>query len=416
MLNHASNVSSEKLVLWQEPTTLLGFMGTIMISGDFNKILSLDERFNGYGFTTSIFTSSRKTFYLAKHGLQSIIDICLILANAETCWLDMVLLVLPGSQSDHLPICFCSTNVFYWGLKAFCSVEYWWDYDKFGLFMEESWRSICSSNPNPIQRLKEFRHKLRDWNSEIFGDQNKRIQELSAQLLSTNLAAELGTQIDEERVIYVNVRAEFWKAEKNVNSMWMQKSRVKWNDEGDRNTKFLHSISSAHYRNNHIFSILVDRITFSKPKNIRFHIRNFYNSLYSRAKSVSIDITSFNFDEITDGQAISLLILLIEAEICNITALCGAKTSHGLDGFFFYQKSWFVMKGEITDFFKRFHDFCTLPKGINSSYMVLIPKVVGSSIIKDCHPTSLLNGFYKMLSKSFSKRLAPILSGVISDC
>ncbi|XP_050233417.1 uncharacterized protein LOC126681904 [Mercurialis annua] len=53
-------------------------------------------------------------------------------------------------------------------------------------------------------------------------------------------------------------------------------------------------------------------------------------------------------------------------------------------------------------------------QGMNTSFMVLVPKVAGSTDIKDYRPISLVNGFFKLLSKTLSLRLAPLLSMVIS--
>ncbi|XP_050207462.1 uncharacterized protein LOC126656881 [Mercurialis annua] len=209
-----------------------------------------------------------------------------------------------------------------------------------------------------------------------------------------DLAEESGIQSEEERADYVSLQADLWKAEKNVNSLWMQKSRLNCNDEGDKNIKFFHRIAS--------------------PKDIQLHIRNFYISLYSRATNVSFDITDLHFDAITDEQTFSLIKPFDQAKVFNAIASCGSKKAPDLDGFnfYFYQKAWFVMKGEIADFFKKFHDFGTLSKGINSSFMVLIPKVAGSSNFKDYHPISLVNGFYKILSKALTTRklIPPILA------
>ncbi|XP_050232959.1 uncharacterized protein LOC126681465 [Mercurialis annua] len=54
--------------------------------------------------------------------------------------------------------------------------------------------------------------------------------------------------------------------------------------------------------------------------------------------------------------------------------------------------------------------------GINSSFMVLVPKVTGSDNIKDYKPISLVNGVFKLLLKTLSLILAPLFSQVVSDC
>ncbi|XP_050229409.1 uncharacterized protein LOC126678557 [Mercurialis annua] len=269
---------------------------------------------------------------------QSRIDRCLISANAGPIWPQMSLTALPRGQSDHVPIHFRSANVFDWGPKPFRSVNTWWEHKDFSSFVAESW----------------------GLNSEVFGDQNKSIKELSQEILVKKIVAKSGLLTETEKYDISKLKTELWTAERRVDSLWVQKSRLKWNVEGDRNTKFFHSVASTHYRNNHIFSIQVGDITFVEPTNIRLHIRNFFSSLYSQSDRIVYDLSGLTFSKVTISQADILIRPFMESEIFG--ALCSC--------------------------------------GINSSFMVLIPKVAGSSNIKDYRPISLVHGLFKLLSKA----------------
>jgi hypothetical protein len=82
--------------------------------------------------------------------------------------------------------------------------------------------------------------------------------------------------------------------------------------------------------------------------------------------------------------------------------------------FNFYKKFWELMKHDIftivLEFFRRGH----LPKGINTSYIALIPKVVGSSYFNDYRPISLLNGLYKIIAKILATRLKEVMQSVVN--
>jgi hypothetical protein len=62
------------------------------------------------------------------------------------------------------------------------------------------------------------------------------------------------------------------------------------------------------------------------------------------------------------------------------------------------------------EFFKR----GKLLKGINTSYIALIPKVAGNSSFNDYRPISLLNGLYKIIAKILATRLKELMWCVVS--
>jgi hypothetical protein len=88
----------------------------------------------------------------------------------------------------------------------------------------------------------------------------------------------------------------------------------------------------------------------------------------------------------------------------------------GPDGFNFnfYKKFWELMQHDlftmVLEFFRRGY----LPKGINTSYIALIPKVTGSSSFNDYKPISLLNGLYKIIAKILATRLKAVMQSVVS--
>jgi len=64
----------------------------------------------------------------------------------------------------------------------------------------------------------------------------------------------------------------------------------------------------------------------------------------------------------------------------------------------------------VLEFFRRGH----LPKGINTSYTALIPKVAGSFSLNDYRPISLLNGLYKIIAKILATRLKEVKHNMVS--
>ncbi|XP_055960992.1 uncharacterized protein LOC130015249 [Mercurialis annua] len=429
MKNVVVGKGNQRSIFWRELGTLLSFGGTIIVSGDFNEILKPEERVNCVDFSPSMleladFVNNLELLDLHLQGRyftwqnsisKSRIDRCMISADMGMSWPDMTLTALPRGLSDHVPICFKSAKIFDWGPKPFRSVDAWWDHDDFENFILAAW-SNCSSL-NVVHNLKDLRRQLKNWNRDVFGDQNKRISEISADIHEKKMSADAGLLSAAKVDDLANLKSELWKAEKRIESLWRQKSRLKWNLVGDRNTKFFHSIAFMHYKNNTISSVQVGEVVYSEPKDIRFHICSFYNSLYCKLSSITFTLAGLGSMRLSTAQGVLLTRPFKEEEIVRALCSCNEKKASGPDGFnfYFYRRAWPFLKPAILGLFTSFFNDVTLPQGINSSFMVLIPKVPGSSNIKDYRPISLVNGLYKLLSKVLSLRLAPQLSNIISE-
>jgi hypothetical protein len=80
------------------------------------------------------------------------------------------------------------------------------------------------------------------------------------------------------------------------------------------------------------------------------------------------------------------------------------------DGFFNI-----VIKGEVMRFMSKFHRNGKLTKGINSTFIALIPKVDSPQRLNDFRPISLVGSLYKILAKVLANRLRMVIGSVISE-
>jgi hypothetical protein len=63
---------------------------------------------------------------------------------------------------------------------------------------------------------------------------------------------------------------------------WKQKSRVMWLKEGDKCTKFFHSIANSNRRYNSLDSLLISDTQSSNQTEIGVHIVKFYQKLFTK--------------------------------------------------------------------------------------------------------------------------------------
>ena len=97
----------------------------------------------------------------------------------------------------------------------------------------------------------------------------------------------------------------------------------------------------------------------------------------------------------------------------------------GPDGFIatFWHFSWDFVKMDIMDLFKDFHERGIFGKGLNSTFVVLIPKRQGGGgggggggveDLKDFRPISLVDSLYKLIAKVLANRLKKVMNGLVN--
>jgi len=80
----------------------------------------------------------------------------------------------------------------------------------------------------------------------------------------------------------------------------------------------------------------------------------------------------------------------------------------------FYQRFWLIMGDSVKkEVMKVFVDR-KVPKYLNKTLIVLIPKVQGPKSIGNYRPISLCNSIYKIISKVIVARLRPHLESIVS--
>jgi len=89
----------------------------------------------------------------------------------------------------------------------------------------------------------------------------------------------------------------------------------------------------------------------------------------------------------------------------------------GPDGitFGFIKDFWDMLKADVMRFLVEFHRNGRLSKGINSTFIALIPKVDNPHRLNDFRPISLVGSLYKILAKVLANRLRSVIGLVISD-
>jgi hypothetical protein len=79
-----------------------------------------------------------------------------------------------------------------------------------------------------------------------------------------------------------------------------------------------------------------------------------------------------------------------------------------------YFKITFI-KGDVMRFTSQFHRNGKLAKGLNSTFIALIPKVESPQRLNEFRPISLVGSLYKIVAKLLANRLRLVIGSVISE-
>lgn len=83
--------------------------------------------------------------------------------------------------------------------------------------------------------------------------------------------------------------------------------------------------------------------------------------------------------------------------------------------FGFIKELWQILKEDIMHFIPEFHQNGKLARGINTTFIALIPKVDTPHKLNDFRPISLVGCLYKILAKVLANRLIMVVGKVISE-
>lgn len=96
---------------------------------------------------------------------------------------------------------------------------------------------------------------------------------------------------------------------------------------------------------------------------------------------------------------------------------CGSDKAPGPDGFNFHiiKTLWDSMAEDVKQFVDEFHSNGRTVKGLNSSFIALVPKKENPLSLDDYIPISLISSLYKILATCLANRLKSVIPKIISQ-
>jgi len=210
---------------------------------------------------------------------------------------------------------------------------------------------------------------------------------------------------------------ELWRLLKAKDVMIVQRSRSRWLKEGDANSKFFHRCLKLRASRNAIKALRENDGWVVSPSEVRRKVVAYFKNHVTASTWEHPKLDCVVFARLSEGENGSLVAPFSLLEIQAVVRDSDGNKSPGPDGynFAFVKEFWYLIKFEVRIVFDQFHANELLPKSMMAYFVALIPKVLSPMELKDYRPISLLVSLYKLLGKVLARRLAGVMSSIISS-
>ncbi|GAU45885.1 hypothetical protein TSUD_401090, partial [Trifolium subterraneum] len=384
----------------------------VCVCGDFNAVRCQEERrssrvgpsqadhipFNSFIEDNNLVDlplGGRKFTWYRGDGL-SMSRLDRFLLSEEWClaWPNCLQVAQLRGLSDHCPLMLVASEE-NWGPRPLRMLKCWKDIPGYDLFVKEKWNSLHVDGWGGFvlkEKLKLIKVALKEWHLSHAQNLPSRIDSLKTRLSNLDNKGEEEDLSVDEVVDMRGITFEFHSLSRLHASISWQQSRLLWLKEGDANSKYFHSVLASRRRGNTISTLQADGVTLEGVNPIRQAVFTHFASHFKASNVERPGVDNLQFKRLSWLDIGSLTRPFLVEEVKAAVWDCDSFKSPGPDGINlgFFKDFWAELQSDVMRFFSEFHRNGKLSKGVNSTFIALIPKVDSPQSLHDFRPISLI--------------------------
>ena len=192
------------------------------------------------------------------------------------------------------------------------------------------------------EKLKRLKQDLKIWNKEVFGDTNKEKQRLIENISELDKLDDQSGLNEGQKNQRSTLFVELKKVNNKFESVLRQKSRIKWLEAGDLNTKFFHLTMNWRKRKNMITCLRILGEWSENPQEVKEGVKEYFEGKLRETSEFNVKLGNVDFNSISKKDNIMLIKSFSKGEIKRAVWECEGNKNLGPDGFNFnfIKNSW----------------------------------------------------------------------------
>jgi len=321
---------------------------------------------------------------------------------------------LERNYSDHCPI-ILKSKISNWGPKPFKVFDGWLQIKEYNQVVKDCWSVYRPMGWGGLvlkNKLKNLKQRLKLWSKENSADICTQIKQLQQHM--NELENSMPSQPSEQQIKQLReVQSKLWEKANLHESILRQKARSRWVKEGDSSSSYFHKLINYSRRRNAIRGLMIDGSWVEDPLLVKAEILQHFQNRFHEPQLQRPNLDGVQFSVLNASQRDRMVEPFSEEEITRAVWSCG----NGPDGFnfTFIKQFWQQLKPDFLRFLDEFFVNASFPKGSNSSFIALIPKLKDPQAINYFRPISLIGCIYKILAKVLANRLRKVMPYLVDE-